>query len=390
MPHSSVAPKVWRHERHERRACVASFRPLKLGSSIKHVTIDPSKSSAFVQWALLAVVSFAFAAGLIQLRLPAALLLGPMFAGIVFGTRGASVRVPELAYVGAQAVVGGLIAKSVTPALGQMFVAHGLWFVLVVALALVASSGLGVALSRLGVLPGTTAIWGVTPGAASAMVVLADAWGADARLVAFMQYLRVILVALAAAALARFSLHIDATSRAAPALFAAIDGWAFAQTLAVIGVGTFIGIKLRVAAGALLVPAALVAAAHLGSGMRVELPQPLLVGTYALLGWSIGLRFTREALLHAVQAFVPILLSMLVLIAICAGIACLLSRVAGVDLLTAYLATSPGGMDTVAIIAASSPVDVPFVMALQTLRLVIVMVLGPQLASFVASRAITD
>jgi len=43
-------------------------------------------------------------------------------------------------------------------------------------------------------------------------------------------------------------------------------------------------------------------------------------------------------------------------------------------------------MDTVAIIAASSAVDVPFVMALQTVRFVIVLFAGPPLARFVAQR----
>ena len=42
-------------------------------------------------------------------------------------------------------------------------------------------------------LPGTTAVWGSSPGAATAMVLMAEAFGADARLVAFMQYLRVDL-----------------------------------------------------------------------------------------------------------------------------------------------------------------------------------------------------
>jgi uncharacterized membrane protein AbrB (regulator of aidB expression) len=54
--------------------------------------------------------------------------------------------------------------------------------------------------------------------------------------------------------------------------------------------------------------------------------------------------------------------------------------VAGIDPLTAYLATSPGGMDSVAIIGAASNVDLSFVMALQTLRLVIVLIVGPPLA----------
>ena len=57
---------------------------------------------------------------------------------------------------------------------------------------------------------------------------------------------------------------------------------------------------------------------------------------------------------------------------------------AGLDPLTAYLATSPGGADTVAIIAASTPVDVPFVMAMQTGRFLLVLALGPSLARLVA------
>ena len=50
----------------------------------------------------------------------------------------------------------------------------------------------------------------------------------------------------------------------------------------------------------------------------------------------------------------------------------------------AYLATSPGGADSVAIIAAASKVDVPFVMAMQTTRLVTVIFLAPILTRYIA------
>ena len=43
-------------------------------------------------------------------------------------------------------------------------------------------------------------------------------------------------------------------------------------------------------------------------------------------------------------------------------------------------------MDSVAIIGAASNVDLSFVMALQTLRLVIVLIVGPPLARFIAQR----
>jgi hypothetical protein len=74
------------------------------------------------------------------------------------------------------------------------------------------------------------------------------------------------------------------------------------------------------------------------------------------------------------------------LIAACGLVALLLVAFAHIDPLTAYLATSPGGIDTVAIIAASSTVDLPFVMAMQTARFLLVLLLGPSLARFIAGR----
>ena len=54
--------------------------------------------------------------------------------------------------------------------------------------------------------------------------------------------------------------------------------------------------------------------------------------------------------------------------------------------MTAYLATSPGGIDAVAIIATSVHVDVPFVLAMQLVRFIAVIILGPLLARAVATR----
>jgi membrane AbrB-like protein len=112
----------------------------------------------------------------------------------------------------------------------------------------------------------------------------------------------------------------------------------------------------------------------------------VLPAAYALTGWEIGLGFTWEVLGYASRALPKILLSIAVLIVFCGGLAFVLMRVFGVDPLTAYLATSPGGIDSVAIIAASSEVDLPFVIALQTIRLFVVILIGPTFASIVARR----
>ena len=71
--------------------------------------------------------------------------------------------------------------------------------------------------------------------------------------------------------------------------------------------------------------------------------------------------------------------------AFCGGLAMLISYELGIDPLTAYLATSPGGLDSVAIIAAASnSVDLSFVMALQSARLLFVLSFGPSLARLVS------
>jgi len=335
------------------------------------------------------VLSLAFLAVLETFRLPAALLLAPMVAGILFSAAGGTVKVPEFFYAGAQGVVGTMIAKSLP--LSNLTEAVHDWPVFLggVGSTVVTAALLGWLLTRWRVLPGTTAIWGSSPGAASTMTVMAEAFGADVRLVAFMQYLRVMCVAGAASIVA--SVVMSGAGHPLPPVtwFPAIKPAALTATLAIALAGALLGKVLRVPAGALLVP--LVATSVLTSTgvVAIQLPPWLLAISYALFGWSIGLKFTREIFLHAARATPRLLASIVTLIAVCGGFAMVLSWAAGVDPLTAYLATSPGGADSVAIIAASSKVDVPFVMTMQMTRFLVVLVTGPALARFMAGRAAT-
>lgn len=218
------------------------------------------------------------------------------------------------------------------------------------------------------------------------MMLMSGAFGADARLVAFMQYLRVVMVAVTASVVARLWVGASAASAPDPVWLAAVHWPGLLATLAIVGAGAAVGALLRIPAGGLLVPMAIGAALE-GTGLvHITLPPWLLAVSYALLGWSVGLGFTREILAHASRVLPQVLLSTFVIIAVSGLLAVILVHAAGIDPLTAYLATSPGGMDSVAIIAASSNVDLSFVMALQTVRLVIVLVTGPPLARFISQR----
>lgn len=339
------------------------------------------------QWAILVVLSAILATLLELAQFPAALLVGPMLAGIIAGVNGATVRPPRLAFMAAQAVVGCLIARSIELEIFASFLAAWPIFLGVVLVTLVASSFLGYIVSRWNVLPGTTAVWGSTPGAASAMVLMAEAFGADVRLVAFMQYLRVIFVSMAAALIARLS--VDTSGVEAPAIvwFPAIEWTSFGATIAIAVVGAAVGRAVRLPAGTFLGPMILGTALHLGGDVTLQLPQWLLALSYMVIGWWIGLNFTRPILLHAARALPQIIASIVALVVFCAALGFAMSQALGIDPLTAYLATSPGGMDSVAIIAAASNrVDLSFVMALQTARFLIVLVAGPPLARLLARR----
>jgi len=320
------------------------------------------------------------------LRLPAALLLGPMIAAIIVAAAEGSLRVSRLPFVAAQAVIGCMIARSITPEIIGTMVQDWPLFLTAVFSVIAASSVIGLLLTRWRVLPGTTAVWGSCPGAASAMTLMAEAFGADVRLVAFMQYQRVVFVTVVASVISRIWATPPEGHAASIVWFPTMQWTAFAETMALAGAGAFIAPLLRIPAGPMLVPMVAGALLHGSGTMTIELPPWLLAVSYAIVGWNIGLRFTRPILVHALRALPRVAASILALIAICGGFAWVLTWVAGIDPLTAYLATSPGGADSVAIIAASSNVDVPFVMALQTLRFVVVLFAGPSLSHFIARR----
>jgi membrane AbrB-like protein len=337
-----------------------------------------------LQWIALLAGSLVLLAGLELIHLSAGLLLGPMFAAIALAAHGGEPKVPQPAYVFAQGVAGCLIARGITPEILVEIVRDWPVFLASIVSVILVSVALGALLARMQVLPGTTAVWGSAPGAATAMTLMSEAFGGDLRLVAFMQFLRVVIVASVASLVAR--LWVGQGGGGPPALewFGAVEPLQLATTVGIAAVGSVIGVAANLPAGAMLVPltAAVVLA---GAGLvTITLPRWLLAVCYAVLGWGIGLRFTRDIVAHAARAFLKVAASILALIAGCAGLAYLLHVATGTDMLTAYLATSPGGADTVAIIASGAHVDLPFIMAMQTGRFLLVLFFGPSLAKAVA------
>ena len=336
-------------------------------------------------WILLIVVSVIVSLILEALGFPASFLIGPLLVGMVFAVRGANLSVPRPYLLASQAVVGCLVARALDPDILGSIAQDWPAILLVVATTVIASTFAGWMIARTGLLPGTTAAWGCSPGAATGMVAMAEEFGADPRLVAFMQFLRVTMVVIVATLVSRLVFGVTGgENESQSALIPFADQLPdLLKTLGIAIFGGFAARLLKVPSGAVFIPL-ICAATMQGMGfLNIILPPWLLVTAFAIIGLWVGLRFTQETVLYALRALPVMLVGTLTLILLCCLSAVMLVWLVETDPLTAFLATVPGGLDAIAIIAVDSNADISFVLALQTVRLFVVIVTGPLLAKMI-------
>jgi membrane AbrB-like protein len=365
---------------------------LQMNNSLREGALLADRARRMADWSLLLVCSILLVGAMRAAQLPAALMLGPMIAAIGFALGGTRARLPRSFALGAQTVLGCLIAKAFNSGLLAVLAIHWPTLIGLSAATLVMTAALGLLIARRGWLPGTAAIWGLSPGAASAMVLLADEHGADKRIVALMQYSRIVLVAFAAVAVARALGHPGGSAnllvpRAGPGLWSLPSHeLAFLESIALALTGALAAKLTRRSSAALFVPAFGGAALQAAGLMTIELPPLVPAIAFGVIGWYVGLSFTREALAYCLKIFPRMMAAIVAMIVMCGLLSMLLAvLVPNTDPLTAYLSMTPGGMDTAVVIAATTNVSLPLVLAAQLVRLIIVMIAGPSMAKAFAS-----
>jgi membrane AbrB-like protein len=319
---------------------------------------------------------------------PAAWLVGPMIIAIAWALARPEHRaVPRWGRVASLAVVGGVLGGTFRPSVLPLLARNWLAVSLVVGGTLLLSLAAGLLLSRVARLDGKTAALGTLPGAASGMLAMSLPLGADPRLVAVMQYTRVVVVVFSAALVSRLGLVPGTAARplsvqglqssASGGAALVQDAWlAYGLTALVAAVGAWAGTRLRLPAGALMGPLVLgVVLEELGV-MRLAWPPGVPQAAFLVLGVYVGLLFDRASIKRAGRLFPLVLASAVGLTAACAGLGWALAALTGIDGLTAYLATAPGGIDSVAVMALGSGADAPLVLAMQMLRLFAVVLAG--------------
>jgi membrane AbrB-like protein len=332
-------------------------------------------------WPAIAVAVFGGGQALAAIGLPSSYLFAALLIGLAIALgRPDSVALPPVVFRASQAVAGvslgayvqsealRAVAGSLVPVLA---VSAGTLFV---------SLAAGAILARTTALDAPTAALGLIAGGASGIVGMSGELGADDRLVAFMQYLRVLVVVvltpLGIALL--FPGHHGGGGPGVPSAGTLGEWWQWPVTGAAALLGALAADRLRITAGVLLGPMVLTAGLVL-AGVLDGFAVPTLLGqtAFSLIGLQVGLRFTLETVRLLGRLTGPVLLSIGGLLVACFGLAVLLDATTSATLLDAYLATTPGGLYAVLALAYGAGANTTFIVAVQSLRVVAMVLLAP-------------
>lgn len=321
--------------------------------------------------------------GLASVGVPSPALFGGLVVGLVraLALPGRTV-VPVVAVSGGQAVIGVAVGSLIDPQTLRTVAGNWLPVLGVTVGTLLLSLGAGLLLRLQRRISAVTGAFSMIAGGASGIIAMARDLGADERMVAVLQYLRVLLIVSLMPVVA--AVGYGASSRVGgPAL---VDGGAAwpAGLLFTAGCavgGLLVGRLVRLPVAVLLGPM-IAAAAVVLTGLEGDLGVPAVVQSAAFLviGLQVGVSFTRDSLRTIGRALPLALVLILALIVASAGLGAVLSAATGASLLDGYLATTPGGLYAVLATATDLGADVTFVLAVQVLRLFVMLLSAPLIA----------
>jgi membrane AbrB-like protein len=349
--------------------------------------MNQGKMRRKLKWTVIACGGYGLAELAEPLQLPASFLIVPLVFGVVLAVSGlVSETVPRTANRSAQALIGVLMGTYLTPGMMRRFGAAALPLTVITAATVALSLVGALVLVRTAGMDRATATLGMVAGGSSAVVACAEDLKADSRLVAFMQYTRVALVA----ATAPFIVSWMFAGRHAPTHSVAeavpyltfvsshdqITGLVLAIAVAIVGIR--MGERLRLPSPVLLGPMLLATIVTFADQAHRFAPDGVLrAALFTAIGLDVGLRFSRHTLRH-VWKLLPIVLVCTIAMSVATGLlAWALSALMRIPLADAYLATTPGGINAVLASAVTSGANVGLVSSVQSLRLFLMMALIP-------------
>lgn len=157
----------------------------------------------------------------------------------------------------------------------------------------------------------------------------------------------------------------------------------FITTLLIGALGGIVGIKLKIPAGALFGAMVFSAVYNLITNAAYVPPKMEMI-LQILIGTIIGLNFSMETIkgLRPVLFSAVIMVTGLLIFSLLMG--WIISRVTGMDLITALFSTSPGGLSNIVLISDAYGAQAHIVALMHTLRLIAVVVFMPLIVKFIS------
>ncbi|AKK10100.1 AbrB family transcriptional regulator [Corynebacterium uterequi] len=326
------------------------------------------------RWALAGVLTVAAGLILTALAVPAEwILAGILGAGVVASATGRELVVNEHVYRLCRAVIGVIAALPLVRVEASQFLP------LLPAGLFVAAVTVGIGLAgghllhrwhRDISLP--SAVLSMLAGGASVMPAIATELKADVRFVVLGQYLRLLVVSvtlpLAAALLAT-------PTSAATAEAAAQPWWALVILALIVVLGDPVGRCLRIPVPSVFAPLLLTVAASAAFDVSLAPPAPLRTAAFVTIGWVCGGALSVSALRSFARHLPAIVAFIAAVMAACAATAGVLTAWLGMSYFEAYLATTPGALETVLALGAEGGAG-PGVVVIQLIRLIAVLMIA--------------
>jgi uncharacterized protein len=325
------------------------------------------------------------------LGLPAAFLSGPLLVAAIFSIANRPViRFPVFIYRLAQSVIGVMLSFSISAKSLQTIAANWIPVIALVLAMLVLTTLIGIGLRRFTNLRPGTALLGTLPGGAGEMIAMSDSLGADVRLVTVMQYGRLLAILATISVVGHFAgASVGATHPGArPAAGHLLEPIHYLISALIALIGAALGTRFRIPAGTVIIPAALAAIAGIIGVQAAPWPPPVLATAYLVLGLQIGSNFDAAVVDQLRRLGLFVLLSNIFLLGVSALLALCLMPLLKIDLLSAYLAATPGGLDSVAAMATDLRADAALILAVHSLRLISVLLVGPFLVQILRRRLV--
>jgi len=334
-----------------------------------------------------------------KLKIPAGGMLGAMLAMLVFNLLyQPTFSLPAGFLVALQLAFGPMLGSRISRDDIGGLIRLAKPASVIVAIMLAFNIIFGIAMSHLTRLDVATTLFATAPGGMMDMAIVSADFGANSAYVALLQLSRIIFILVCMMPFYKKfrksevideQLKDEMKEEEKPEAVASNSKRSTKQQIAHYLITMLYGSVLGLLFRQIGIPAGGIIGAMLGAAIynistkKAYFPPEMRLPLQIIAGTFIGFRMDRASLLAMGELILPVLILFVCVIVITSVTAFVVHKVTGLDMFTALLASTPGGLSEMALLADDVGADAPKVALLHMARLITVIVVFPSVLALV-------